>query len=162
MKFSAIAAVGDNFELGAGNELLWHLPADFKFFKATTMGAPIIMGRKTFESIGRTLPGRKNVVLTRDNNWNFEGVECFSSIENMSVNLDQSVEHFVIGGSEIYKQFMPLLNRIYLTHVESSFDQADAFFPPLDEAAWTGKKIASQFRDDKHEFGFTIVEYNRK
>jgi dihydrofolate reductase len=161
IKFSAIAAVGQNMELGAGNDLLWHLPDDFKFFKATTMGAPIIMGRKTFESIGKPLPGRKNIVLTRDTNWSAEGVECFSSIEEMARTLDTSQEHFVIGGAQIYKQFMPIVSSLYLTHVDAEFDTADAFFPKVENAVWASELISEHIQDEKHKFPFRIVKYTR-
>tara|TARA_R110001592_G_scaffold325782_4_gene606259 strand:- start:167018 stop:167509 length:492 start_codon:yes stop_codon:yes gene_type:complete len=162
IKFSAIAAVGQNMELGAGNDLLWHLPDDFKFFKATTMGAPIIMGRKTFESIGKPLPGRKNIVLTRDTNWSAEGVECFASIEEMATSLNSDLEHFVIGGAQIYKQFLPLVSTVYLTHVKAKFESADAFFPEIESAKWATALISDHAQDEKHKFAFSIMKYTRK
>jgi dihydrofolate reductase len=162
VKFSAIAAVGKKMELGAGNDLLWHLPNDFKFFKATTMGAPIIMGRKTFESIGRPLPGRRNIVLTRDATWRADGVEVYASIETMAEKLDASKEHFVIGGAQIYEQFLPLLDTVYLTEVDAEFGNADAFFPVLEGKSWNTKNILEHSKDEKHQYNFQIREYTRK
>lgn len=162
IQFSAIAAVGNKMELGAGNDLLWHLPDDFKFFKKTTMGAPIIMGRKTFESIGRPLPGRKNIVLTRDVAWKAEGVECYASIEEMAASLDLEQEYFIIGGAQIYQQFLPLISTVYLTHVDASFDNADAFFPSLEDSIWSPNRISQHGQDAKHKYAFDIVKYTRR
>lgn len=161
IQFSAIAAVGRKFELGAGNDLLWHLPDDFKFFKATTMGAPIIMGRKTFESIGKPLPGRRNIVLTRDENWSANGVDCYHSIESLAVDLNADDEHFVIGGAQIYQLFLPLLNTIYLTHVEAEFENADAFFPVFDADQFNMSLVSEHSIDSKHLHSFSIKKYQR-
>lgn len=161
IQFCAIAAVGNNFELGAGNDLLWHLPNDFKFFKATTMGAPIIMGRKTFESIGKALTGRRNIVLTRDKNWNAQGVECFNSIESLATDLNPADVHFIIGGAEIYKQFLPLVSTVYLTHVDVNFDTADAFFPSFDVSKFRKTVLSEHQKDEKHKYPFSIVQYDR-
>lgn len=161
IKLSAVAAVGANFELGKGNDLLWHLPEDFKFFKKVTMGAPIVMGRKTFESIGKPLPGRKNIVLTRDQSWQHEGVEVYASIEAFLDKADNSVEYYIIGGAEIYKQFLPLLSTLYLTHVDASFADADAFFPEIEKKNWVDETLLNKDKDEKHKFSFVVKKYSR-
>lgn len=161
IKLTAVAAVGANFELGKGNDLLWHLPEDFKFFKKVTMGAPIVMGRKTFESIGKPLPGRKNIVLTRDDSWKYEGVEVYPSIDSFIDAMDKSVEHFFIGGAEIYKQFLPVLSALYLTHVDASFSDADAFFPEIKKENWSVETLLTKAKDEKHDFSFEVKKYSR-
>lgn len=161
IKLTAVAAVGANFELGKGNDLLWHLPEDFKFFKKVTMGAPIVMGRKTFESIGKPLPGRKNIVLTRDDSWKHEGVEVYPSIDSFIDAMDKSVEHFIIGGAEIYKQFLPVLSTLYLTHVNASFSDADAFFPEIKKENWSVETLLTKAKDEKHDFSFEVKKYSR-
>lgn len=127
---SLIAAIGKNRELGKNNQLLWDIPEDMKFFRETTAGHPVIMGRKTFESIGRPLPKRVNIVITRNLDYQKEGILVFPSIEEA---LEEAKKHdenevFVIGGAEIYKQSLPFADKLYLTHVDANFD-ADTFFP---------------------------------
>lgn len=146
MKVSAIAAIGENRELGKDNKLLWYIPEDLQRFKALTSGHPVIMGRKTFESIGKVLPRRLNIVVTRDVSYKKEGITVCSSIkEAISVAKEQVInnkdqrkqqstenEVFIIGGGEIYRQAMPFVDRLYLTIVHNSFD-ADTFFPEYPE-----------------------------
>ena len=118
MIISLIAAVSENFAIGKDKKLLWHLPADLKFFKEKTLGHCIIMGRKTFESVGKPLPGRRNIVITRNENWKAEGVEVVKSLEEaLSLSKDDA-EPMIVGGAEIYTLALPLANRIYLTQVE--------------------------------------------
>lgn len=162
IKLAAIAAVSDNWALGRNNELLWHLPEDFKFFKQSTLNATIIMGRKTFESIGKALPKRRNIVLTRDQSWSAENVECYNSIESLAMELNNTHTHFVIGGGEIYKQFLPHVSEAYLTHVHAKFDNADAFFPVLDENNWQIEELFTHPKDERHAFSFTVKRYLRK
>ena len=129
MEIILIAAVGENGEMGHNNELLWHLPGDLPRFKDMTMGSPIIMGRKTFDSIGRPLPGRLNIVLTANDQWQTEGVTVASSLE-VAIELakQESEKTFVIGGGQIYKLFLPYATTLEITEV---FDApvADTFFP---------------------------------
>ncbi len=129
MIIACIVVTDLNNAIGKNNKLLCHLPADLKFFKTTTMGCPIIMGRKTFESIGRALPGRKNIVITRNKDFKFEGVEIYHSVEDCMKNLKEE-KVFVIGGAEIYKQTLPFTNEIYRTLVKHKFE-ADTFFPEI-------------------------------
>lgn len=133
---SMIVAMSKNRVIGRDNQLPWHLPADLKHFKAVTMGKPIVMGRKTFESIGRPLPGRTNVVLTRDKHWTAEGVLVFSSIEDALKDLSDEEEVMVIGGSQIYTALLPKAGRLYLTEIDLIVTDGDAFFPELSSSEW--------------------------
>ena len=130
---SMIAAVGKNFELGRGNDLIWHLPSDMKFFRSTTKEHTIIMGRKTFESLGGPLPKRHHVVLTSNPSFSYEGVEVFHSVEDILAKYKNTDEEcFIIGGGEIYKLFLPYADKMYLTFIEDTCDDAEVFFPKFD------------------------------
>jgi len=164
MIVSSIVAASLNHGIGKDNQLPWHLPADLKFFKATTMGCPVVMGRKTFQSIGRTLPGRKNIVITRDKTFNADkafDIEVVSSIEEAISGLQGEKEIFIIGGGEIFRQSMDLLDTIYLTIVNTTLD-ADVYFPEIDpskfELVWEEKHLA----DEKNKFDYTFQKYIRK
>ena len=136
MIVSSIVATSLNHAIGKDNQLLWHLPADLKFFKTTTMGCPVIMGRKTFQSIGRTLPGRQNVVITRDKNFNSDNqfdLTVVGSMDEALVKLHAAPEVFIIGGGEIYKQSMDTVDTIYVTLVNVTMD-ADVYFPEIDSS----------------------------
>lgn len=134
-RLSIIAAIGKNGELGKGNKLLWHIPEDMKWFRETTRGHPVIMGRKTYESIGRPLPKRDNIVITRDRVWNDTGVFVkYSLDEAVAFARERDREEvFVIGGGEIYKQAIEYVERLYLTIVHADFPDADTFFPDYGE-----------------------------
>jgi dihydrofolate reductase len=151
-----IAAVAENRVIGAGNRLPWRLSADLKRFKALTMGHTLIMGRKTFDSIGRPLPGRTTIVVTRDRGWTREGVVAAHSLDEALSRA--SGEIFVAGGGEIYAQAMARADRLYLTQVKARFD-GDAFFPPIDPAIWHAVE-----RDPGEEGGlpFEFVTYQRR
>ena len=159
-RISLIVAMGTGRVIGCEGEIPWHLPADLAHFKKTTMGSPIVMGRKTFESIGRPLPGRRNLVLSRSG-FSAKGVECFSSVEEVltACEREKDVDIFVIGGGEIYSLFLPLAQKIHLTEVEGDFP-GDAYFPPLDTDGW--KEISRETRaaDDRnpHICHFLILE----
>lgn len=160
MLLSSIVATGLNNEIGKDNKLLWHLPADLKFFKSTTMGSPIIMGRKTFESIGRVLPGRKNIIISRNKELKIEGAEVFASFEEMIKNCDVE-KAFIIGGAEIYKLSMPFVNEIYRTLVKSNFD-ADTFFPEIKPNEFELVWEEEHFKDEKNNFDYTYQKFVRK
>ena len=156
---SLIANVGKNLELGKGNDLIFTIPEDMKFFRSTTSGHTIIMGRKTFESLGGVLPKRHHVVLTKSD-FKYEGVEVVSSLEEVLKkykNTDE--ENFVIGGGEIYKAFLPYADKMYLTEVNAECKDAEVFFPKFNKEEWERTVINSI----EHE-GLTasIVEYTRK
>jgi dihydrofolate reductase len=130
-----IAAVAKNRAIGFDNRLLWRLPEDLKRFKALTIGHPILMGRKTFESLGRPLPGRRNVVVSRNPQWQAEGAEVFTSLEAAIAACADAGKVYVIGGEQIYRQCLPLADVLELTEVDDS-PLADAWFPEFDRAAW--------------------------
>jgi dihydrofolate reductase len=160
MTLSLIAAVGKNNELGNGNKLLWDLPAEMKYFRATTSGHPVIMGRKTHDSIGRILPNRRNIIITRDPSYAKEGVEVAHSIEEAVTLLeDEEGEAFIIGGAEIYKQSMPFADKLYITHVDGTFE-ADAFFPAID-SSWQKVSEEKHEQDTENEYSFTFTEYKK-
>ena len=162
MKLSLIVATAHNNVIGRNNELPWHLPQDLKYFKSVTLSKPIIMGRKTFESIGKPLPGRTNIVVTRQKNWNFAGVLVAKSVEE-ALEIGQQFraeqnsltdEIMVIGGAEIYRHALAIADRVYLTKIDAKVDGGDAFFPELSPAQW---KIISELPGDsdanlKHTF----------
>lgn len=143
MKLSLIAAAANNNVIGRNNELPWHLPQDLKYFKSVTLGKPVIMGRKTFESIGKPLPGRTNIVITRQSDWQHAGVLVASSVEdalalaeNFRNELGQTADEvMVIGGAEIYRYALPLADKVYLTRIDEDI-VGDAWFPSLSEDDW--------------------------
>lgn len=156
-----IAAAGENNELGKDNDLVWHLPDDFKRFKKLTTGHYIIMGRKTFESFQEPLPNRTHVVITRKENYKKEGVVIVHSLERAIELTEDDPQPFVIGGGEIYKQAIDVADMIELTRVHATFD-ADTFFPEIDEKQW--KLVAEEFhgKDESHNFAFTYLTYERR
>ena len=164
MKLGLIAAVARNGAIGKDNALLWHLPEDLKFFKRTTLGHPVIMGRKTFESIGRALPGRRNIVITRNTAWRHDGVDVAASLDAALALLADSTEPladepFVIGGVEIYAQALPHANVIVLTEVDADFD-GDTFFPPWDSAAFV--ETARETHTSPQGWAYHFVTYQRR
>src|SRR5665811_1114134 len=134
---SIIAAIGKNNELGKKNTLLWDLPADMKHFRETTKGHTVIMGQKTFESIGRPLPNRRNIVLTKDDNFKTSGIEISKSLESTLASFKDSKEEiFIIGGGQIYKQSIDKADRLYITHVGMEDKEADTYFPEIIPILW--------------------------
>jgi dihydrofolate reductase len=158
---SFVVAIAENGVIGNDNKLLWHLPADLKFFKQTTMGHPIIMGRKTFDSIGRVLPGRRNIVITRNKDFKKEGVDVFHSVEELMKNVNTNEELMVIGGAEIYRLFFLTCDRLYITWVHHKFE-GDTFFPEFNLEEW--KEISSEkhLKDEKNAFDYTFAIYDKK
>lgn len=156
-----IAAVAENNALGKDNQLLWHLPDDFKRFKNVTTGHHIIMGRKTFESFPKPLPKRTHVIISRQKNYSPDGCIVVDSLEKAIAVCPKNEETFVIGGGEIYKQSIAIADKLDITKVHHSFE-ADTFFPEIDLNEW--KLIASEFhpKDENHEFDFTFETYLRK
>lgn len=161
MRISLIAAMDRNNLIGSNNQLPWHLPADFAHFKATTMGKPILMGRKTYESIGRPLPGRTNIVLTRNTDAQLEGTECVNSFEQAKSVVADAEELMVIGGSSIYKMLLPESDRMYLTIVDSVF-QGDAWFPSFDESCWQQTEIIERPADEANPYDCRFVILDRR
>ncbi len=161
MNVSIIAAMGKNRELGFGNKLPWHLPDDLKRFKALTRDHAVIMGRKTFESIGKPLPERKNIIVTRDPGYVVAGAIVTHSIEEAIKEAGDDSEIFVIGGAEIYRLALPRANKMYLTFVEAEL-QADVYFPEFDGAEWNVVREEPHEANEKHKYRFTFREYERK
>lgn len=162
MKVSAIAAMSQNRVIGSDNGIPWYLQADFKFFKRTTLNHHIIMGRKTFESIGKPLPKRTNIVVTSNPFFAASGVLVAHSLENALSLAEENGEKevFIIGGGTIYQQSLPYLDKIYLTEVETEL-KGDTFFPKLDFNNWESTKILSHKKDEKNDYDFVIKEYQR-
>jgi len=158
---SLIAAIGKNNELGKKNALLWNLPADMKHFRETTSGHTVIMGQKTFESIGRPLPNRRNIVLTQDKNLKIDGVEIVYSPEEVENLLDKDTENFVIGGGMIYKLFIDKVDRLYITHVDASFPDADTFFPEIIPVVWNEISHQEHKKDSENPFNYTFSVYEK-
>ncbi len=160
---SIIVAAAQNNAIGKNNDLLWHLPNDMRFFKNTTWGMPVIMGRKTFESFKKALRGRLNVVITRSEIWQANGAEVAAGLEDAidKAKLANTHEIFIAGGGEIYKQAMQTANRIYLTRVHSSFD-ADTFFPEFSEADWQLVKSKDFEADEKNKYAYSFQTWERK
>lgn len=156
---SVIVATDSKNGIGINNTLPWHLPEDLAHFKRTTSGHPIIMGRKTFDSIGRPLPNRRNIVITRNREWSHAGVESVSSLQEAAA-LVAGVDAFIIGGAQIYAEALPLATRLIVTEIAKSFD-CDAFFPALDPQLW--QEVArEQHRAEAQEFDYAFVTYQRR
>lgn len=163
MELVLIAALDRNHAIGRDNDLPWRLPDDLKRFKALTVGKPVLMGRKTAQSLGRALPGRVNLVLTRSGHVPFDGMRAVASLGDAWQLATESgaTELCVIGGGEIYALCMPLATRMHLTHVDTVVDGADAFFPGFDAARWRVVAREPHAADAKHHFGFEFVDYER-
>lgn len=156
-----IAAVSENNALGKNNELIWHLPNDFKRFKTLTSGHYIIMGRKTFESFPKPLPNRTHVIITRQKDYLAKDCIVVDSIEKALESCPKNEDVYVIGGGEIYKQSLPFIDKIEITRVHGTFE-ADTFFPVIDMELWI--KTNSEFnpKDEKHSFDYSFDTYTRK
>ncbi len=161
MKVSLIAALDRNFAIGKDNTLPWHLPDDLKRFKALTVGKPILMGRKTAQSLGRALPGRLNLVLTRSGEVPFDGMQAVASIdEARRVTERASADALcVIGGGEIYALTLPIATHLHLTFVDTVVRDADAFFPHLELSQWCETFRKAHSADARHAFAFEFVDY---
>lgn len=155
-----IAAVARNGVIGRDNALPWRLKADLAHFKATTLGHPVLMGRKTWESLGRPLPGRRNLVVTRDRAYTANGAEVFSSLDT-AIAAAEDGKVFVIGGAEIYRQLLERADALVLTEVGAEVD-GDALFPNFDRSLFTEARRESHVADTDNEFPFDFVEYRRK
>jgi len=165
MRTSLIVAAAENGTIGQNGRIPWHLSADLRYFKQVTMGAPVIMGRKTYESIGFALPGRANIVVTRNEKFQALDIDMVLNLEDALskaraiLEKEGGEELFVIGGAEIYAQAMRMADRIYLTRVHAEFP-GDVFFPPLEEDSW--KEVASEKQmaesEESPSFSFTILE----
>lgn len=156
-----IAAVAENNALGKNNDLLWHLPLDFKRFKEITSGHHIIMGRKTFESFPKPLPNRTHIVISRQENYNPEGCIVVENLEKAIAVCPKNESSFIIGGGEIYAQSIDIANQLDITRVHHSFD-ADVFFPEIDPGIWELTSEIFNPKDEKHLFDYTFQTFVRK
>lgn len=161
MNITMVAAAAENNALGKNNELVWHLPDDFKRFKAITSHHHIIMGRKTFESFPKLLPNRTHIVITRQKDYERENVVVVHSLEEAIKHCAGQQDVFIIGGGEIYLQALSFADKIELTRVHESFE-ADAFFPEIDESKWELTHSDYHPKDDRHKFDFTYLTYSKK
>lgn len=161
LTITLIVAASENNAIGKNNEMPWHLPNDFKYFKKTTLEHSVVMGRKTFESIGKALPERRNIVITKDANYQAEDIDVVNSIGEVFSSCRDEHEIFVIGGANVYQQFLPLANRVLLTRVHTEV-AGDAFFPELNPAIWTLSKSERQEADERHAFAYSFEEYTLK
>ena len=162
MRISIIVATARGGAIGKDNALPWHLPADLKYFKSVTMGKPIVMGRKTFESIGRPLPGRQNIVLTRDTSWHVDGVTVIHDIDDVeqALNEEHTDEVMIIGGAQIYAATLTKADRLYITEIDVDVD-GDAFFPVVDSNEW--QEVSRQPHPaDGEQPGYSFVIFDRK
>ena len=156
-----VVAMGEKNEIGAGNQLLWHLPKDLKHFKELTSGYPVIMGRKTYESIGKALPNRTNIVISRKKNWFEEGILIVGSIKEavkFAKKIDENV--FIIGGGNVYEQTMEIADRLEVTLVKAEL-KADTFFPKIDPKIWKLSEEVFHEKDDKNQYDFSFQTYEK-
>jgi len=163
MTISLIVAAAENNSIGKDNRLLWHLPNDLKFFKNMTWGMPVIMGRKTFESVNKPLPGRFNIVITGQAGWSAPSVIAVASMEAalQAARDTNCKEVFIIGGGEIYKQTMAMAEHVYLTRVHENFE-GDTFFPALDSEQWQLVSEHKFIADDKHAFAYSFQTWDKR
>ena len=166
MILSIISGIANNNEIGRKNELLWDLPADMKHFRETTTGHSVIMGQKTYESIGRPLPNRRNIVLTLDKNFHADGIEIVYSLEELDELLKNTTEKdeelFIIGGGQIYKLFIDKADKLYITHVNAEFPDADTLFPIIYPNKWQKVSENKHEKDEKNIYDYSFVIYERK
>lgn len=162
MKISIIAAVAKNNVIGNKNQIPWHLPADMKHFKETTMGHSIIMGQNTFKSIGHALPGRTNIILTFDEDFKSEGCIAVNSTEEALriASAKGESEVFIIGGASVYKQFIGISDRLYITKIDKNFE-GDTFFPEIDSKTWRLKNSFKQKKDKANPYNFRFDLYEK-
>jgi dihydrofolate reductase len=157
-----VVAIAENNVIGKDNQLIWHLPADLKQFKQTTMGHPILMGRKTYESIGKPLPGRTSIIITRQQNYKAEGCIVVNSVEEAikeAKKLDEQTH--IIGGAEVYRQSMHLTDTIYLTRIHHRFE-GDTYFPEIKDEEWETVSEEHHEPDEKNKYSYSFIKLIRK
>jgi len=155
---SIIVAMDDNRLIGKDNGLPWRLPADLQYFKQVTMGHTVVMGRKTFESIGRALPGRRNLVLTRNEAYQAQGCTVIHSLDEIDSAPEEEV--FVIGGAEIFREMLPRVDRLYLTRIHAAFE-GDAYFPEVDESKWRLISTESGVVDEENPYPYEYLVFEQ-
>ncbi len=161
MIISLIVAMDENRVIGYKNKLPWNLPSELNYFRETTKGKPVIMGRKTHESIGRPMPGRLNIIITRDKNYKADNCAVVHSREDAVNAAKASDEAMVIGGAEIYRLFLPAADRLYVTKVHGKF-RGDTYFPEFNENEWVKAKEKNFEKDSENKYSYTIMVLERK
>ncbi|MGZ8559632.1 MAG: dihydrofolate reductase [Chitinophagaceae bacterium] len=163
VSITLVVAASNNNAIGKDNKLLWHLPNDMKYFKNVTWGMPVVMGRKSFESLGKALPGRKNIVLTKQSGWKAVGVVTVKNFDDaLFVVKEMEVkEMMVIGGGEIYRSVFDKAKRIHITRVDAEFEEADTFFPVIDPKVWQLISQKNHEADAKHKYGYSFQVWER-
>jgi len=160
---SIIVAISENYAIGKKGDLLCHMPADLKHFKEITSGKTVLMGERTFFSLPKhPLPNRRNIVLTDIQNKTFEGAEAVYSLDELVAKVQDKEEAFVIGGGMVYRQMMPRADKLYITHIHHSWDDADTFFPEIKESEWKLLSAERHNADDKNPYDYTFAEYGRR
>lgn len=160
---SIIVAIAENYAIGKKGDLLCHMPADLKHFKDITSGKTVMMGERTFFSLPKhPLPNRRNIVLTDVAGKTFEGAEAVYSIDEMVKCIQGEEEAFVIGGGMVYRQMMPLTDKLYITHIHHSWEDADTFFPEIKESEWKLLNAERHFADEKNPYNYTFATYGRR
>ncbi len=164
MIISLIVAASENNAIGKNNDLLWNLPNDMKYFKNTTWGMPVVMGRKTFESFRKNLSGRFNIVISKQTDWKADRVTVTGSLDEALQKAKETncKEIFVIGGGQIYKQSIEVANRIYMTRVHTVIEDADTFFPAIDESKWKMISTEDHTKDEKHAYDYSFQIWEKK
>ncbi|HET8858360.1 dihydrofolate reductase [Marivirga sp.] len=167
MKISMIAAKANDNAIGKDNDMIWHLPDDLKYFKDKTRNRHILMGRKNFDSLGekyQPLPQRINIVITRNKDWQHDGVKVFHDVEDGIAFAKENNEEelFIIGGGEIYKEGLKFADRLYITEVDAEFPDAEAYFPEFDKSEWKEVSREHHSKDERHQLNFDYVVYDRK
>lgn len=161
LKITFIVAATENNVIGKGNKMPWHLPNDLKYFKKNTLEHSVVMGRKTFESLGKPLPDRRNIILTRDITAKSDDIDIANSFQEVLNYCRDEREIFIIGGGEIFKQTLPFADKILLTRLHTTID-GDAYFPELPENEWTLESEDKHEKDEKHAFDYSFQVYVRK
>lgn len=160
-RISIIAARAANGTIGHNGRMPWHLPADLRRFQRITMGKPLIMGRRTCESLGHPLPGRRNLVVSRTPDFHIIGFECLPGLDQVLAAAGEVEDIMIIGGADLYRQCLPLAARVYLTEVHSAFP-GDTIFPPLDKREWTETERLTHSVDNKHPWSFSFTRLERR
>ncbi|OZB33896.1 MAG: hypothetical protein B7X47_02740 [Ferrovum sp. 34-44-207] len=155
-----IVAMSENRVIGKNNTLPWHLPADLAFFKKTTLGHPVIMGRKTYLSIGRLLPGRRNLILSHDTTYHVANAEVYSSVKEAIDSCHLAEKIFIIGGAELFNNTLNITDDLYLTLIHAQID-GDTYFPEINPQQWQVKSITKHAKDEKNQYALSFIHYHR-
>lgn len=161
LKISLIVAMDKHRVIGQNNDIPWRLPREWKYVKETTMGKTIIMGRKNYESIGRALPGRRNIILTHNKEYSINGCEIAHSIKEVFDLCEKNEEIFIFGGEQIYKLFMPYITKMYITKIDYAF-KGDTYFPEVDYSLWNETSVHKGVTDEKNPYEYYFHIYERK